>query len=93
MPRHPLFLNYNCLLSSARLPETGAETARMRMPGSQKGLPTQALILALVAVLVVPGIIFTGLLLTRYAESERARYVQDAREPCITLAMPRTRSS
>ena len=56
------------------------------MPGSKKGLPTQALILALVAVLVVPGVIFTGLLLIRYAGSERARYVQDAREMARSVA-------
>jgi signal transduction histidine kinase len=37
-------------------------------------VPTQLIILALVAVLVVPGIAFAGLLLGRYAHSERARY-------------------
>jgi len=37
-------------------------------------LPTQAIILALVAVLVIPGILFAGYLLTEYARSERARY-------------------
>jgi signal transduction histidine kinase len=37
-------------------------------------VPTQVIILALVAVLVVPGIAFAGLLLARYAHSERARY-------------------
>ncbi len=37
-------------------------------------VPTQLIILALVAVLVVPGIAFAGLLLARYAHSERARY-------------------
>ena len=36
--------------------------------------PTQLIILALVAVLVIPGIAFAGLLLARYAHSERARY-------------------
>jgi signal transduction histidine kinase/ActR/RegA family two-component response regulator len=36
--------------------------------------PTQLIILALVAVLIIPGIAFAGLLLARYAHSERARY-------------------
>ena len=37
-------------------------------------VPTQLIIIALVAVLVVPGIAFAGLLLARYAHSERVRY-------------------
>ncbi|MGE3934137.1 MAG: hypothetical protein AB7F67_12825, partial [Rhodospirillaceae bacterium] len=39
-----------------------------------RGIPTQLIILALVAVFVVPGILFAGLLLNRYAQSETARY-------------------
>ena len=58
----------------------------MGIPGSQKGVPTQALILALVAVLVIPGIIFTGLLLTRYAASEKARYELEARDVARAVA-------
>lgn len=43
--------------------------------GTPRGrLPTQAIILALVAVMVIPGILFAGFLLMRYADSERARY-------------------
>jgi signal transduction histidine kinase len=61
--------------------ETPAETAPE--PGEwhpkDKGsvpysVPTQLIIIALVAVLVVPGIAFAGLLLARYAHSERVRY-------------------
>ena len=42
--------------------------------GARRGVPTQLIILALVAILVIPGILFSGFLLIRYAESERARY-------------------
>jgi len=41
--------------------------------GPRRGIPTQAIILALVAVLVIPGVLFSGLLLDRYAESQRAQ--------------------
>ena len=62
--------------------ESAAEAAQGRddRPPKTKGsgpsysVPTQLIILALVAVLVVPGIAFAGLLLARYAHSERARY-------------------
>ena len=40
----------------------------------KQGVPTQLLILALVAIFVIPGIAFAGLLLSRYADAERARY-------------------
>lgn len=44
-------------------------------PTAPRGrVPTQAIILALVAVLVIPGMLFAGFLLMRYADSERARY-------------------
>ena len=51
--------------------EPGSEASRA---ATRRGYPTQAIILALVAVLVIPGIAFAGLLLARYAEAERARY-------------------
>ena len=51
-----------------------------------RGLPTQALILALVAVLVIPGIIFTGFVLARYAESERMRHFAEARDTARYVA-------
>ncbi|MDB5599519.1 MAG: hypothetical protein JWN71_1563 [Xanthobacteraceae bacterium] len=44
-------------------------------PHTQRsGVPTRLIILALVAVLVVPGILFAGMLLYRYAQAERAQY-------------------
>ncbi len=49
-------------------------------PQTLRGQSTQAIILALVAVLVVPGILFAGLLLARFAESERSRYELEARD-------------
>jgi len=49
--------------------EDGAAAGSVR-----RGYPTQLIILALVAVLVIPGIAFAGLLLVRYADAERARY-------------------
>ena len=48
--------------------------ARRRAGAPSYSVPTQLIILTLVAVLVVPGIAFAGLLLSRYAHSERARY-------------------
>lgn len=39
-----------------------------------RGVPTQLIILALVAVILLPGIVFSGLLLSRYAAAERAQY-------------------
>ncbi len=53
------------------IPRMAAALAPTRPRGR---VPTQAIILALVAVLVIPGILFAGFLLLRYAESERARY-------------------
>ena len=61
--------------------ETPAEAAPEPGEGLRKdkgsapySVPTQLIIIALVAVLVVPGIAFAGLLLARYAHSERVRY-------------------
>ena len=54
-------------------PEPG-EGPRKDKGGAHYSVPTQLIIIALVAVLVVPGIAFAGLLLARYAHSERVRY-------------------
>jgi hypothetical protein len=54
-------------------PEPG-EGPRKDKDGAPFSVPTQLIIIALVAVLVVPGIAFAGLLLARYAHSERVRY-------------------
>ena len=54
-------------------PEPG-ERPRKVQGSAPYSVPTQLIILALVAVLVVPGIAFAGLLLARYAHSERVRY-------------------
>ena len=43
-------------------------------------MPTQALILALVAIIVVPGIAFAGVLLSRYAAAEKSRYELEAKD-------------
>lgn len=51
-----------------------------------RNLPTQALIVALVAVLVIPGIVFTGFLLTRFAASERQRFFAEARDTARFVA-------
>ena len=45
-------------------------SASSRVPG----IPTKYVILALVAVLVIPGILFASFLLLRYAQAERGRY-------------------
>ncbi len=39
-----------------------------------RGVPTQLIVLALVAVIIIPGVGFAGLLLTRYAQSEQSAY-------------------
>lgn len=45
-----------------------------------RGIPSRAVALALVAVIVVPGVIFAAFLLQRFTQSERGRYEQEARE-------------
>ncbi len=43
-------------------------------PLFKHGIPTRFVILAVVAVFVIPGIVFSGFLLARYAEAERMKY-------------------
>src|ERR1700712_1780959 len=47
-----------------------ASAARARLPG----IPAKVIILALVAVIVIPGIFFASFLLFRYSQAERGRY-------------------
>ena len=44
------------------------------------GFSTQVYLIALVIALIGPGLLFTSILLMRYASAERARFEQDARE-------------
>ncbi|MDB5644811.1 HWE histidine kinase domain-containing protein [Methylobacterium sp.] len=53
----------------------------------QHGLSTQIYLVALVIALIGPGLIFTGILLVRYAGTERARFEQDARETVRGIAL------
>jgi len=50
------------------------------------GIPARWVILALVAVIVLPGIAFAGILLQRYAVAETERYEQEAREVASAAA-------
>jgi signal transduction histidine kinase/DNA-binding response OmpR family regulator len=51
-----------------------------------RGIPSRLIVLALVAVIVVPGVIFAAFLLQRYAQAERGRYEQEARGVARTAA-------
>lgn len=53
----------------------------------QRGFSTQVYLVALVIALIGPGLIFTGILLVRYAGTERARFEQDARETVRSIAL------
>ncbi|MCJ2035212.1 sensor histidine kinase [Methylobacterium sp. J-068] len=53
----------------------------------QRGLSTQVYLVALVVALIGPGLIFTAILLVRYAATERARFEQDARETVRGIAL------
>lgn len=53
----------------------------------QRGFSTQIYLVALVVALIGPGLIFTGILLARYAATERARFEQDARETVRGIAL------
>jgi signal transduction histidine kinase/DNA-binding response OmpR family regulator len=47
---------------------------------SRVGIPSRLIGLGLVAIILLPGIIFAGILLSRFADAERGKYEQDARE-------------
>ncbi len=48
---------------------------------------TQVYLIALVIALIGPGLLFTAILLVRYASTERARFEQDARENVRSIAL------
>ena len=52
-----------------------------------RGFSTQVYLVALVVALIGPGLIFTAILLMRYAAAERARFEQDARENVRGIAL------
>lgn len=52
----------------------------------RRSVPTRLIMLALFAIIVVPGVLFSALLLARFAESERGRYRQEALEVASTAA-------
>ncbi len=54
---------------------------------AQRGFSTQVYLVALVVALIGPGLIFTAILLMRYASTERARFEQDARENVRGIAL------
>jgi signal transduction histidine kinase/DNA-binding response OmpR family regulator/type II secretory pathway pseudopilin PulG len=51
-----------------------------------RGIPSRLVVLALVAVIVIPGVVFAAFLLQRFAQAERGRYEQEAREVARTAA-------
>ncbi|MFD1301531.1 sensor histidine kinase [Methylobacterium marchantiae] len=53
----------------------------------QRGFSTQVYLIALVVALIGPGLLFTAILLVRYAGTERARFEQDARENVRGVAL------
>lgn len=57
----------------------------------RNGFSTQVYLVALVVALIGPGLLFTAILLMRYASAERARFEQDARENVrgISLSLDR----
>ena len=79
--------------------EADADAARPVAPGrrswlsrrlerfGRNGFSTQVYLIALVVALIGPGLLFTGILLMRYASAERARFEQDARENVRGLAL------
>ncbi|MFE1597289.1 sensor histidine kinase [Methylobacterium sp. ID0610] len=53
----------------------------------ERGLSTQVYLVALAIALIGPGLLFTAVLLGRYAGLERARFEQDAREAVRGIAL------
>ncbi|TCR64604.1 response regulator [Bosea sp. BK604] len=51
---------------------------------ARSGIPSRLIALALVAIILVPGVLFAIVLLERFSTAERARYEQDAREVAQT---------
>lgn len=53
----------------------------------RRDVSTQVYLIALVVALIGPGLLFTAILLVRYAGTERARFEQDARENVRGIAL------
>ncbi|WP_082528555.1 HWE histidine kinase domain-containing protein [Methylobacterium sp. Leaf466] len=53
----------------------------------RRGFSTQVYLILLVIALIGPGLLFTAILLVRYAATERARFEQDARENVRSIAL------
>ena len=53
----------------------------------QRGFSTQVYLVMLVIALIGPGLVFTAILLARYAATERSRFEQDARENVRGIAL------
>ncbi|WP_082502547.1 HWE histidine kinase domain-containing protein [Methylobacterium sp. Leaf100] len=53
----------------------------------RRDVSTQVYLIALVVALIGPGLLFTAILLVRYAGTERARFEQDARENVRSIAL------
>ncbi|KRD95821.1 hypothetical protein ASE63_12425 [Bosea sp. Root381] len=52
----------------------------------RRSVPTRHIILALFAIIVIPGVLFSALLLARFADAERGRYRQEAMQVASTAA-------
>ncbi len=68
----------------------GARPAWLGRPVARlerNGFSTQVYLVALVIALIGPGLLFTAILLARYASVERARFEQDARENVRGIAL------
>lgn len=57
------------------MPTASQETIRK----STTGIPSRVIAMALIAIIILPGIVFAALLMQRYSAAERARFEQDAR--------------
>ncbi len=67
-------------------PLPGWKGAKDAARAGKRGFSTQLIIFALVAIFVLPGILFSALLLNRYAESERVQYQLEGRNAARTTA-------
>jgi PAS domain S-box-containing protein len=71
---------------AARRPRAGGAIDRLLTRFRRHGLSTRVYLVALVVALLGPGLVFTAVLLDRYARSERARFESDARESVRGIA-------
>ena len=71
----------------AVVPPRRSRFARRLDRFGRNGFSTQVYLVALVVALIGPGLLFTGILLMRYASAERSRFEQDARENVRGIAL------